>query len=607
MRGLLIALIMASCSAAASAQPVEYLTPGDILRRDIAAFFNAKNDFTRSIAQINTEFEAAKKELADAEPGTPAHAKAQEKLDKLELGKNLNLLALYMPYGVAGDSNMAMKIPEMLGGAKLAGGVLDEAEPAFFSWVRAIRSSLGKSDGEILILDDSPANVDRLMAALLENQDTYAQYLKAARTAQSNEDDRYQLALYRQKSLERAKLPAGAIALSRSRIVPFIESGIATYLYSGKARDLVLQEDKRGQKVLHCMYGPTQNSGSNQVVFEHQYFWYETTAASHDAMAKLDTSGAMAHLPRQAATECPSTNKGSGPPQKDDYPSGPLRVIIPSGGLVAGNALFAQASEVLGQVFVVDRSIRHGFAYSAEAPSDGYTLFLCSFQCATNNLLNRSMAGNITDLEPVMLIGMDTDVLVVSPALKVDSLTALIALAKEKPGSLRMASSGNGTPTHLAGAYFNDKAQIEAMHKPYRDLQTALLRVSKGTAADYMIVSASQAMPYLADNRLKAIGTSSPLHEAVFDNVPTMKDAGLPAYSATGWTMVLVPAGTSKEHINQLNEAFNKAIKDPDVITRLTEIAVVPAGGSAQDAGDFLSQQITQWESLIDKQKLSAK
>lgn len=315
MRRIVLAVMIAAAPClVAYAQSTEQLTAGDVLRRDINEFFNVRNELTRTVSQMNAEFAAARKELAESAPGTPAHAKAQQKIDKLELGKNLSLLLPYIPYGVTTDSNMAMKIPEVLGGAKVDGGIPVEARPAFQSWVRSVRSSLGKGDGDFLMLNDSPAHVDRFMEALAENQSAYAAYVKAAGQARVNEANRRQdqanLAIAAEKSFEQAKLPGGGIALSRSQIVLVMES-FNHFVGSpdGKIRELLFAESrKRGQQVLHCTYGPVPGA-RNQLAYETHYFWYQAPPANLDKLIAMDNEGILAILPKKPLTECPSSNQ----------------------------------------------------------------------------------------------------------------------------------------------------------------------------------------------------------------------------------------------------------------------------------------------------------
>ena len=311
MRRIVLTIMMAASPClVVYAQPMERLTAGDIFRRDINDFFHAKNELTRTVGEMNAEFAAARKELAEATPGTPAHTEAQQKLDKLELGKNLSLLSLYLPYGVTTSSEMAMQIPEMLGGAKLAGGIPSEARPAFYKWVRSLRSSFGKGDGEFLMLSDSQAHVDQLMKALVENESAYTAYVKAAEQARINEakrrQDRINLAIANQKKFEQAKLPGGAIAFSHSKTEFLMDSfDHFTRIPGGEIRKLLFVESMdHGQKMLHCSYGPVPTS-TNQITYQVHYFWYEKTPANLDELMRLDNEGALANLSKQPRTECP--------------------------------------------------------------------------------------------------------------------------------------------------------------------------------------------------------------------------------------------------------------------------------------------------------------
>lgn len=318
MHRIIFAVVIACSSGlAAYAQPVERLTAGDILLRDITEVFNAKNDLTRTVNQLNADFAATRKALAEAEPGTLAHTEAQQKLDQLELGKNISLLLPYIPYGVTTDTEMAMKIPQMLAGASLDGGILLEARQKYLSWVRAVRSSLGKRDGELLVLSDSPEHVDRFMKALVENQGVYAEYVKAAGEARVNEAARRQQQNQAQldrreegkRRAELAKLPDGGIALSHSKTVPVMDRG-AHFLRSpnGQLGALLKKESGRGQQILYCSYGPIPSTGTmSGIDFKTNYFWYKTVPADLDKFIEIDSSGTLMDLPKQPFSECPTS------------------------------------------------------------------------------------------------------------------------------------------------------------------------------------------------------------------------------------------------------------------------------------------------------------
>lgn len=289
-----------------------------------------------------------------------------------------------------------------------------------------------------------------------------------------------------------------------------------------------------------------------------------------------------------------------------DFPRTTLRIIVPfaAGGApdLVARILAQKAAEGLGREIVVDNRTgaggNLGFEAGARAAPDGHTILMCTFGCATNAFLFDKLTWQPQDLAPVVLAGRVPNVLVVHPAVAAKTVGEFIALAKSKPGGLSMASSGIGSASHLAGESFSALAGIEVLHVPYKGSTAALPDIAGGRV-DYMIVSAPEALPYLRDGRLRAIGTSSDRRAASLPEVPTIGESGLPGYSVTAWSMLAVPAATPEPIIQRLNREFNAALADPAVLRRLEAMSVEPGGGSPADAARFLRSQAVEWEKLI--------
>jgi len=298
---------------------------------------------------------------------------------------------------------------------------------------------------------------------------------------------------------------------------------------------------------------------------------------------------------------------------QSEYPTSPIRLIVPfsAGGApdIIGRVLAEKVSKDLGQQVLVENRPgaggNIGFALGAKAAPDGYTLLMCTFGCSTNPFLYKKIAWSPSEFAPIVLAGEVPNVLVVRPALNVNRVEQFIALAKSKPGSLTMASSGIGSASHLAGERFNDLANINVLHVPYKGSSAALPDIVGGRV-DYMIVSVPEAMPYLANGRLKALGVSTEKRASSLPDVPTIQEAGVPGYSVAAWAMVVAPSGTPAKIIERLNAAFNKALSDPAVVEHLKGLSVLPGGGSASDARAFLDNQAKEWKPLIEKKNISA-
>jgi tripartite-type tricarboxylate transporter receptor subunit TctC len=298
---------------------------------------------------------------------------------------------------------------------------------------------------------------------------------------------------------------------------------------------------------------------------------------------------------------------------QSEFPRTTLRIIVPfaPGGApdIVARTLAQKAAEGLGREVIVENRTgaggNIGFEAGARAAPDGHTLLMCTFGCATNPFLFEKLAWQPADLAPVMLAGRVPNVLVVYPALPAKSVPEFIALAKSKPGGLSMASSGVGSASHLAGEMFRALAGIEVLHVPYKGSTAALPDIAGGRV-DFMVVSAPEALPFLRDGRLRALGSSGNRRAASLPDVPTIAEAGLKDYSVTAWSMLVVPAATPGPVIERLNREFNLAAANPDVRARLEAISVEPGGGTPAEAAAFLRQQATEWEKLIRAQGIKA-
>jgi tripartite-type tricarboxylate transporter receptor subunit TctC len=271
--------------------------------------------------------------------------------------------------------------------------------------------------------------------------------------------------------------------------------------------------------------------------------------------------------------------------------------------------LAQKAAESLGREVIVENRTgaggNIGFEAGAKAPPDGHTLLMCTFGCATNPFLFEKLSWQPKDLAPVMLAGRVPNVLVVHPGLPAKNVAEFIALAKTKPGGLSMASSGTGSASHLAGEMFRVLAGIDALHVPYKGSTAALPDIA-GARVDFMIVSAPEALPFLRDGRLRALGSSGTRRASSLPDLPTIAESGLKDYAVTAWSMLVVPSATPPAVLERLNREFNAAVAHPEVRKRLEAISVEPGGGTPAEAAEFLRQQAEEWGKLIRARGIKA-
>lgn len=298
---------------------------------------------------------------------------------------------------------------------------------------------------------------------------------------------------------------------------------------------------------------------------------------------------------------------------QSDFPRATLRIIVPfaPGGApdIIARTLGQKAAEGLGREIIVENRTgaggNIGFEAGARATPDGHTLLMCTFGCATNPFLFEKLAWQPADLAPVMLAGRVPNLLVVHPTLPARNVSEFIALAKSKPGGLSMASSGVGSASHLAGEMFRALAGIDVLHVPYKGSTAALPDIA-GARVDFMIVSAPEALPFLRDGRLRALGSSGSRRASSLPEVPTIAESGLKDYAVTAWSMLVVPAATPAPIVERLNREFNTAVSSADVRKRLEAISVEPGGGTPAEAAEFLRQQSVEWERLIRARGIKA-
>ena len=282
------------------------------------------------------------------------------------------------------------------------------------------------------------------------------------------------------------------------------------------------------------------------------------------------------------------------------YPQRPITIVVPFGA--GGSAdvyaryLGEQLQKQFGQSVVVENKPGAGAvigtAAVARAQPDGYTLLVMSnTQTVNETLLKDKPYDLMKDFEPVAPINEASLVLVVKKGLDVSSVQDLIALEKKKPGALNYASSGIGTPYHIAGELFRSMAGTNAQHVPYKSSGQARTGVAAGEV-DYMFDAIATMQPFVADGRVKALATTGKLRSPVFPDLPTVDEAGLPGYEANIWLGLLAPRGTPPAIVAKLNQAIGAIAGSPAVKQQWAKDGVAPMVMSPQAFKEYLQQDI---------------
>jgi tripartite-type tricarboxylate transporter receptor subunit TctC len=295
----------------------------------------------------------------------------------------------------------------------------------------------------------------------------------------------------------------------------------------------------------------------------------------------------------------------------EDYPARPVRIVVPFGAggpadvtaRLIGNVL----QEKFGQPFVVENRTGAGGVIgtleAAKSPPDGYTLLMMSnTQTANESLvaLPQRKYELMRDLAPIAPVNYSDLVIVVHPQVAAKTLAEFIALAKSQPGKLNYASSGQGTPYHMAGELFKTMAGIDVVHVPYRNSGEARSGVIGGQVQ--MMIDAVPAMtPNISENQVRALATSGKVRSSVLPNVPTVIEAGVPGYEATIWLGLMAPTGTPKPIIDKLNAAVNEAVKRSDIVKLWTEQGAIAMSMTPEEFDKFLRGDIVKWAEVVKK------
>jgi tripartite-type tricarboxylate transporter receptor subunit TctC len=293
----------------------------------------------------------------------------------------------------------------------------------------------------------------------------------------------------------------------------------------------------------------------------------------------------------------------AGPILAQSFPAKPVRVVVPypPGGPtdIVARVLFQQVAEATGQQFLIDNRAGAGGNIGAElvakSPPDGYTVLIGTTAHAINMSLFKNLNYDIQkDLMPVSLLTQGPLVLVAHPQFPASSVKEVIELAKTKPGGLNFASSGNGQSTHLSAELFNTMAGIKMAHVPYKGSAPALTDVMSGQV-DVMFDTTLSAMPFVKAGKLKALGLTSAVRSPAAPDVPTIAESGLPGYEVFAWNGVLVPAGTPKAIIQQLNDHIRKAMLLPQVKDKFSAQGFAASWNSPESFGVFLKTEVDKW------------
>ena len=294
-----------------------------------------------------------------------------------------------------------------------------------------------------------------------------------------------------------------------------------------------------------------------------------------------------------------------------DYPQRPIRVVVgfPPGGAtdILARILSVHLAQVWGQTVVVDNRGGAGGTIAADmvskATPDGYTLMMVPSGPFTvsASAYEKLPYDTVKDFTAISLLAWVTNAIVVPQASPINTVQDIIRLAKEKPGQVSNASSGNGSLHHLAGEVFKRLASIELVHVPYKGGGPALVAVSTGEVT-FAFASVPSAMPLIQSKRVRPIVVTSVKRSAALPDVPTIAEAGVPlpaGLEMREWYGMIAPLKTPPTIINKLNTEMVKIFRKPDVQARLVEMGAEPAGSTPKELQVQIASDVKTWSKVV--------
>ena len=295
-------------------------------------------------------------------------------------------------------------------------------------------------------------------------------------------------------------------------------------------------------------------------------------------------------------------------PQADaqDYPSRPVKIVVPfpAGGTadVMPRLIGEWLSRKWGQPVVVEN--RTGAAGNigaeavAKAEPDGYTLLSAPPPpLVINQNLYPKLGFDPSEFVPIVIMGRVPNALVVNPKLPLNSVAEVIAYAKANPGKLTSATQGNGTTSHLTSELFQMMADVKFQHVPYRGSAPALTDLVAGSV-DLMFDNLGVSLPLVKGGQLKLLGVATPKRMASLPDVPTIAET-LPGFESAAWFAIVAPPKTPQAVVDKINADVNEALRQSDIVQRLTQLSAEPIGGTPQATAAYMREEIERWHKVI--------
>jgi len=315
----------------------------------------------------------------------------------------------------------------------------------------------------------------------------------------------------------------------------------------------------------------------------------------------------MITLPRSLQCFVLGLLMASGLAQAQGYPNRPVKIVVPfaAGGPADNYARFVaqRLSEELKQSFVIDNKPGAGSIIGtdlvAKAPADGYTLLMMSNTHTVNeSLIPSKPYALMKDFVGIAPINYSNLLLVVHPSLPVKNVGELIALAKSRPGRINYASSGNGTPYHMAGELFKHMAGVDMTHVPYKGSSGARTDIVGGQVE--VMFDAETTMAAMArEGKVRALAGTGLTRSANLPDMPTVSESGVPRFEATIWLGLMAPRGTPADIVNRLNAEVRKMVNNPEVRATWARQGAVSMSMTVSEFEQYLNTDIAKWANIV--------
>ena len=285
------------------------------------------------------------------------------------------------------------------------------------------------------------------------------------------------------------------------------------------------------------------------------------------------------------------------------FPDKPIQIIVPvaaGGGTdLLARTLGQKVGELLGQTVVVENRLgaggNIGVQAVAKAKPDGYTLLLSPATIALNVAVYRKLPYDLLkDLQTVTLVGQTGVVLVTHPSFKARQVSEFVEQAREKPGELNYGSAGLGSPQHLQAEFFNQLVSVKTNHIPYKG-QSQAMNDLVGGQLNYMFSPIQNALPFIRQDRIRALAVASAQRHPALPNVPTLAEAGYKGVELTNWFALYAPAGTPTAIVKKLNAAFVKVGKSPEMLEKFEKLGFDPFFTTPEEGTDFMRAELVRW------------